>query len=180
MGVVLLTALGLATLRNPTPLCASAVFTLAVGVLCVAILAALVHSGEWRPFWTGFALLGWIHLVLAFQFTTAFTTANNDVSVSVPPLLTVHGLALMYDQLEPPGVGLTYYARATLYAPTVLGPAGSPSAGAITTPTPRWPLGFYQVGQSLASLFVALIGGLSAKLLARRVERARGTSGGST
>jgi hypothetical protein len=65
MSVVLLTALGLAGLRNPTPIWASAVFTLAVSLLCLAVLGAVFRSAESRPFLTGFALFGWVYLILA-------------------------------------------------------------------------------------------------------------------
>jgi hypothetical protein len=162
MSAVCVTALGLAGLMNSTPIWASALFTLAVSLVCAAILGAVFCSGPWRPVLVGFSLLGCVYLILAFQFTATFATANGSVAVSTPPLLTVHALALVYDQIDPAIVGAGYYRQAARYFPNVRVRATTPN---------RSPLAFYQVGQSLAALFAALIGGLASHFLAGRSDR---------
>ena len=92
-------------------------------------------------------------------------TANRSVSVSALLLVMVNGLALIYDQIDPPIVGTEYYNPAAGYFAGVR--ARTPSNGTSNSSSLRSALAFYQFGQSLASLFAALIGGLAARLLAR-------------
>ncbi len=57
-------ALGAAALKNPTVLWAQLMLTLALTSLLLATLAAIVGRGD-RSFAIGFAVLGWIYLLLA-------------------------------------------------------------------------------------------------------------------
>ncbi len=66
MGIVLLAAVGLAALRNPTIVWASSLFTLVVVLLCTAVLGAIAVRGPARLTWTGFAVFGWVYLGIAF------------------------------------------------------------------------------------------------------------------
>jgi hypothetical protein len=63
--LVLLLAVGLASLRESNDLWASGLFTLAVGVLMISILLAVHRTESRRAFWLGFALFGWIYLGLS-------------------------------------------------------------------------------------------------------------------
>jgi hypothetical protein len=66
MGVVLILALGLAALRNPTGVWASFVPLVTRSLLCLAVVGAICRKGTERAWWLGFALFGWNHFGLPF------------------------------------------------------------------------------------------------------------------
>jgi hypothetical protein len=66
MAVVLLIASSFAALTNPSPLLASAVFTLTSLTLLIATLCIVYRDRPRRYFWMGFTAFGWGHQVLAF------------------------------------------------------------------------------------------------------------------
>ncbi len=66
MGVVALAAVGLAALRHPSPLAASALFSLAVALLFAAAIAGISLPGRRRAIWSSFALCGFGYLLLSF------------------------------------------------------------------------------------------------------------------
>ena len=57
MVAVLLVAVGCMALRGPTPVMASAVFSLTVAILAAAVLLACVRGGRSRAGWVGLAYL---------------------------------------------------------------------------------------------------------------------------
>ena len=63
-GVVFLSSLGMAALRSPSVLVAQAFATLALTCLMIATLAAIFATR--RALALGFAVFGWIYLVLVF------------------------------------------------------------------------------------------------------------------
>jgi hypothetical protein len=64
-GVVTLLALALAAVSKPTLFWTSAVGSLTFALLAIAIIAAALTRGPRRAFWVGFAVFGWMHLILA-------------------------------------------------------------------------------------------------------------------
>jgi len=64
MAATALIAVGLAALRSPSALIASALLTLTVAVLLCGTIAALLGRGTRRNFWRGFVLFGWVYLYL--------------------------------------------------------------------------------------------------------------------
>jgi hypothetical protein len=67
MVAVVIIGIGVAALLYPSLLVASAAFTMTVGTLLVALLGVAWGAGERRAFWTGFAVIGWGHLLLAWR-----------------------------------------------------------------------------------------------------------------
>ena len=65
MGAVLVVALGLAALRNPSETWAGVMFLLTCGTLCLAIVGVVCRSDRERAWWLGFALFGWGYLLLS-------------------------------------------------------------------------------------------------------------------
>jgi hypothetical protein len=125
-------AVGLAALKYPTPLAASALATLLQGSLAVALLGAVLRRGPRRAFWVGFAVCGGAYALLAFDLSPSPATPR-------PQLVTVELLVLL---------------KASL--------AGEPAATLpwlTTVDTTRWDL-FAQVGQSLVALLAGSLGGL--------------------
>jgi hypothetical protein len=62
MTVVLILALGLAALRNPTELWAGAVPLATEAMFCLAIVGAVCRTGRERVWWLGVAVFGWSYL----------------------------------------------------------------------------------------------------------------------
>jgi len=91
--VVLGLGIGFAALRSPTPLWASALFTLALAGVGAAVLAAVFRRGARRAFWAGFATFGALYLVVAFGPWFQQAVA--------PHLITTQGIAALYPRLHP-------------------------------------------------------------------------------
>jgi hypothetical protein len=65
MGLVALAAAGLAALRHPSPLAASAIFSVIVAMIFAAWVAAICFRGRARAIWASFALCGTGYVYLA-------------------------------------------------------------------------------------------------------------------
>jgi hypothetical protein len=63
---IVLCAVGIAALAEPTKIWASVLFTLALIAFGVAALAAVFSRGSDQVSYTGFAFFGWAYLLLAF------------------------------------------------------------------------------------------------------------------
>ena len=74
MGAVLVVALGLAALRNPSETWSGVIFLLTCGVLCLAIVGVVCRQQEERAWWLGFALFGWGYLLLSMRSTVVLPT----------------------------------------------------------------------------------------------------------
>jgi hypothetical protein len=121
MAVIVLLAVSLAALKDPTDLKAHIMFNLVLALLSVGVLCALFRTSAERAFWAGFSLFGWVCLVL---------------TLAVPHLSLVTDL------------------RNYLYSPR---PAGFS--------TTYMPLAFSVAFDSLASVFLALMGGVIGLLI---------------
>lgn len=67
MAIVLYFAFGLAALRYASVFWASATFTIAVTTLLVALVGAIVRTGEARTIWAGFAVFGSACLIIEWS-----------------------------------------------------------------------------------------------------------------
>jgi hypothetical protein len=154
MGIVLVIAVGLAGLRDPNELWASAIFTAVLAALLVATIGAIVRRGD-RPFLVGFSLSGWVYLLVAFEFTNRFVAPDwsDQVYIEWPPMLTSRLLAT--------AVGQMHREQIAAARPGMVGqnPGNNPVL-----------MGFYQIGQTLLALLVALAGGMIGRAFAGHGE----------
>ena len=65
LGVILVLGVGFAAVRESSDLWESGIFTLAIATLLISILMAVHRTESRRAFWIGFALFGWIRMVLS-------------------------------------------------------------------------------------------------------------------
>jgi hypothetical protein len=93
MASVAFCGVGFAALRSSSLLWADTVFTLAVGLLTVAVLKVVTARGRRRAFWAGYAICGWIYLSLSLL-------PPFDASVG-PHLLTTTLVDLSYPWVVP-------------------------------------------------------------------------------
>ena len=65
--VITLLAVGFGAFASGSRLAASGIYTLFLGMICLALAGAIIVRGDNRPFWTGFAVFGWAYFLLAFE-----------------------------------------------------------------------------------------------------------------
>jgi hypothetical protein len=136
MGAVLVAAIGLAALRNPTESWAGEMLLLTCGTLALAVVGAIVRHGTRRTWWLGFGLFGWGYLVLSGSGSDAASSA----------LLTTRMLEILGAQL-----GIPLRPRGGCFSACMAGQALDPS--------------FSQIGHCLWALAAASLGGILAGLL---------------
>lgn len=95
MAFVLVSAIGLAALKNASDLWAGMMLLLAFAVIGTALMAAVILRGQERRWWAGFAFFGGGYLALAFapwlsdtfrrQLGTTFIQ-RGESSASFPPV----------------------------------------------------------------------------------------------
>lgn len=76
LGAVFVVALGLAALRSASVYWVTAVAWVVLFWLSVAVVGAIFSEGGVRFFWTGFALFGWIYMILVH--TSVISTTLSD------------------------------------------------------------------------------------------------------
>jgi len=147
MGLVVLAAASLASLRYATEAWTAVASTAALAVLLSALLAARLLRGRERAFWGGFALFGWAYLVLVNwswigeQFGHDLTAGLGDLAERVH---AVDPLALPID------------------------PAARTEAGLQN----RIKIGnFLQIGRLILTLLFALLGGFVGHAIAAAADR---------
>ena len=86
MGFVFVFGVGLAAFRYPNKLWASFLLSITLGALVVGLLGAVFHRGLPQKFWAGYAIVGWLYLLLSLSPWIAelvspylFTTACLDL-----------------------------------------------------------------------------------------------------
>ncbi|MCE9525640.1 MAG: hypothetical protein K8R36_06260, partial [Planctomycetales bacterium] len=72
---------GLGALASGSRLASSGVYTLYLGMICLALAGAIIVRGESRPFWIGFAIFGWAYFLLAFETGSSSTPQRGWASV---------------------------------------------------------------------------------------------------
>jgi hypothetical protein len=138
MALILFAAVAFASLKHPSSLLASALFTADAIVMCVAVMGAAFHPGHRRRPWAGFALFGGVYLGSAFAWP----------SLGPPAILPAWGLAYLDTQISTSGpkVAVGYYEPYTLLSfPTI--PEINPAS------VPR-----FQIGHTLMALVAGAFG----------------------
>jgi hypothetical protein len=174
MGFVFVFGVGLAAFRYPNKLWASFFFSITIGAMVIGSLGAVFHRGLPQKFWMGYAMCGWLYLLM--NFGPWFETAVS------PYLFTTAVLDLIYPHVAAPE------QTAMLENGTqVFGLAGGFGASAPVNIWEHWTKvdsaaeqyaiannfdvarskPFQLIGHSLLALLFAYIGGLIARRFAR-------------
>jgi hypothetical protein len=163
MGVVLLLALGMAALRANTDIWASAMFTAAVSLFSVAIIAAMAIRGSARFTWMGMAVFGWIYLVISFGPWPGSTTEPPPLITSVlldyvqDYILTTNKIPYLYTAPVNPHPFLEKLGGLPGAAPP---PGGYRNIGSISP--------YLQTGQCLGGMLFGIMGAVAGRLISAR------------
>jgi hypothetical protein len=144
MILVLLVAFGFAALKNPSQLVAGLAFMLAMGMLLLALVGMAFGRGGVQIHLAGFAVFGWGYLILVLS--------TGDLPL--PTLPSSMLVAYLSQVMLPP-------------KPTAMNATGGTFLVARMTGRPEI-VQFLQIGHSLATLLVALLGSWLAGAFAKR------------
>lgn len=166
-------AIGCAALLNAKPWVASTAWTLVFITLALASVATVLSAPDRRGFWTGFAVVGWLYLLVgigpfsgyhnsSLLTTTALhrvATALPEKSGQVPANVTLlSGLEFLAIDATIPGNPVNRRSGWVSYPPM-------PS---MTEPAQS----FVQVGQAIWTVLLALLGGWCGAFIVARRTRA--------
>jgi hypothetical protein len=165
LAVILVCGIGLAALHEATLLWASALFTLAMGLLRAASLFSIVGGGRRRATWAGFAIFGWIYVLTTFW---GWPAPNG---VTAPPYLT----KVLIDDYRPAqnNASVTWIDY---------GPQGetSPDPATISFRPPSGRavnrLHFRRIGHTLAAILCGIVGAVLGRSFAAAERREDDTS----
>ena len=170
LGVVLFVAVALAALRDPTDAWESGVLGLSLLILLTGTLLAVHGSDRRRAGWVGFALFGWVYLIVSLVVPIGARLPTSRGLFYVGSKLANRGTpaSATYQQLIPWNPGLfgspqPLVPDLTLWSPT--GPntwvdwnytwqftgVAPPGFGIV-------PENFVRIGHSLLALVLALVG----------------------
>ncbi len=181
LAIVAVVALGMAGMVSSSRFWTAAAATVTLAMLLAAVLAAGLLSGIDRAFWTGFALFGWVYLLLVNwdwvggQFGHDLTAGLSAVAETIFPEVTITG---------PPQVSSSVPSAPPVGTPA-LAPAPSPATIASfnffeMAQQRQIKIGnFVQIGRMLLALLFALVGGFLARTMAERRD-AQARSAGPT
>ncbi len=168
---VLLAAIGCAAVVNANDLWRQTIITATVAALVIATLAAVIWQSQSRVFALGFALTGWIYLVLVF--VSAFGLRDDLLTDKVVTWLfaTIHGEQTSQQQsvqsvaFSPDGTRLATgsYDATIRFWDVSTGQAVSANAGGQKVDAKN----FADIGHSLWVIIVGSLGGVVAGILAR-------------
>lgn len=166
--VVLFAAIGCAAFVNANDLWRQTIVTATVAALVIATLAAVVRQSQSRVFALGFAVTGWIYLVLVF--VSAFGLRDDLLTDKAVTGLfaTIHGEQASQQQsvrtVAFPPVGTRVAAGETIMKlwDVSTGQAVSANAGGQKVELKN----FADIGHSLWVIIVACLGGVVARVLA--------------
>lgn len=173
MGFVFAFGVGLGALRYPSKLWASFLISIALGAMVVALLGAAFHRGLPQKFWAGYAITGWLYLLMIFGpwFERAvspylFTTACLDLiyphvaAVEQTAMVAsdkIYGLAGGFGgDPDPSGI----WEHWTEIDGTATGFA------AVNNFRVTRPRSFHMIGHALFALLFGYLGGLTARRFA--------------
>lgn len=180
MLLVVACASSFAALTHPSIWWASGLYSFTVFFLAISTVLAIVHRGRARSWWLGVAIAGWVHFVLVFDLrgihqaspwpgpgisggSSIMAMEGPTHGVTAPPL--VHkGLI---DRLQPAETSVNRPLRRDQALFFNLGPQGESfetalGVGIMGAPPMRYYnlLNFRRIGESLAILLLACLGGL--------------------
>jgi hypothetical protein len=147
-------AIGCAALLNANHWVASTAWTLVFMVLSLASIAAVLTR---RGFWTGFAIAGWLYLLVGIGPLSGYhngnllTTAALQWGAKQLPKGEQH--VLLYEQGYATQLDYATFVRQILVAPQLR--AANTAQLSLADPS----VSFVSIGQSLWTLLLALIGG---------------------
>jgi hypothetical protein len=177
IAVILLLAIGMAALRNPTELWASAVFTAAVSLFASSAVGAMAHRGVRRFTCAGLAIFGWVYLVFSFG-----SWMGN--SVGTPPLLPSCLLDYLQDHIVSDGKTPytadveynTFHSKTSVFRLTT--PPSEPSTSTrqfAPSTAAGWRrvnmTAYKQTGHSLGAMLFGILGAFAGRFFAARRER---------
>jgi hypothetical protein len=191
--IVAVVALGLAGMVSASRFWTAAAATVTLALLLAAVLAAWLLAGADRAFWAGFALFGWVYLLLVNwdwvggQFGHDLTAGLSAVAEAIFPEVAPTGPpqvsgALAFGLRTPPDQTAVGPRAPAVVAPTL---PPSPSAATIAgfdffemTQQRQIKIGnFVQIGRMLLALLFALLGGFLARTMAERRDAQAGSAG---
>ena len=151
--MVLSAGVAFAALKSPSELWASALFTTAVAVLLVAVLWAVHRRDRSRAYWLGFALFGWVYLILSLVPETAPRLATTGLLDALFARVHGHGHAgrVISVAFSPQGDRLVTQGGGFTTRPG-LGRLDGQAAEFVASADPE---GFRRVGHSLLALLIA-------------------------
>jgi hypothetical protein len=172
LGLTALVAVACTALMNASDTWAMLLHSALLGLLLMGVLRAVYRHGPVRAFWIGFALFGWVYLILVYwvHYNSQFADEFNNPAGS--QLATTRLLQQGYDHVlplvrKPPanaGKGSGGFGAG--------GGSGGGFFGGGPAPNSDYPdqQTFMRVGQPLCALLLALVGGW----IARGLEQSRG------
>lgn len=190
--LLLYLSIGCAALVNATGIWPQVAVTLTLAILVLFSLAAIFWTERRRVFAIGFSATGWLYFLLLFSDVTNVRPYLLTESLMNRLFITMHGEQmaprLVYQTVTtangPPSLQTAVYATPVLPSP-LPGPTGS------NAPTPYWqaypfpvalspastqqyvdPQSFANIGHSLWAVIIALAGGITAQVLAKRQKQA--------
>jgi hypothetical protein len=158
----------LGALKNPTPLVASAVYTLTLTALGAAVIVAAFRPGKARAFGLGFAVFGGVYLVHTFGLV-----AKRSEYVDPPRLLTTFALEELEKVMSTRWLSIAPTDMTMdgqfVMPPKTLGLSKTHirldawSAYPFSGPDPRHnSMDFFRIGHTMTTLLVAVLGGVFA------------------
>ena len=189
LGLVLFLAVGLAALRSADDAWDSGVLGVTLAVLLISVLLAVHRTGHGRAYWLGFALFGWLYLVVSLVPTieARLPTAKalSYLGSKVSEDLDGWDLVVANDSAgRETGeilVGTTVYVKADSLANARRSNRSehlySLLVGGTTNGLNGTAENFVRIGHSLFALAFALVGGLISRRLYHGPETTRWTSG---
>ena len=178
MGFVCIFGVGLAAFRYPSKLWASFLISITLSAMVFGTLGALFHRGSPQKFWAGYALCGWLYLLVhfgpwfneemsPFMFTTAcldllyphVAAVEQKTAMADPTGDTVYGLA--------GGFGATTAPAHTIWEHwTGIDGAGD-GFNLVNDFIVTRSTSFELIGHALFALLFAYLGGLTARRFAK-------------
>jgi hypothetical protein len=146
MTVVLYLGVGFAALGNANQFWASAVYTLAVILIALALVGALAGNDMTRPRWVGFAIFGWTYLLIVHLPEWRYGALGFG-PIPKPHLLIEWGTGFLQPYIKPLPKGM----------------GGGAAAGFL--------MPYEQVSQSLGIILFGQVGAIAGRLVADKKDQ---------
>ena len=170
--VVSFTAVGCASLIYANEMWRQVIVTLTVVALLTATLIAVVQHDRVRAFAVGFAIVGWVYLILAFTPLVdvrdhLLTTRSLNLLGKAIGQITLNDFDAYVLDLSTVGSGQPYLPG--VYTATT----SSGQFRLMSRPQPALQSDFFVIGHSLWTLLLAVIGGLLGRGLSNRMNKSK-------